>query len=258
MAVAVEVDVGHRPDRRIAVSVVDAPAGGVTILVDIEGIFAPPVLREVLRALHERGFEPQRDDHTDRGHMRRGREVHIQRMQLPAVVGDVGAAPVIEINPHIGVELAAGRGRGIVTCLTLVDVFGIAVSPIEPQLRADGVDLRELHDELQPHAIHGRTVVLVGILDERPLGGSGLHGDPAGRRVVLVADEDFACLAVDAECRVRRHRVGRPVGQRGRHAHHVIGERLEGGAQLVGIFRAIEIADQRDRGAPDTQVDADL
>ena len=45
-----------------------------------------------MRALHERGFEPQRDDHTDRGHMRRGREVHIQRVQLPAVVGDVGAA----------------------------------------------------------------------------------------------------------------------------------------------------------------------
>ena len=222
MAVAVEVDVGHRPDRRIAVSVVDAPAGGVTILVDIEGIFAPPVLREVLRALHERGFEPQRDDHTDRGHMRRGREVHIQRVQLPAVVGDVGAAPVIEINPHIGVELAAGRGRGIVACLTLVDVFGIAVSPVEPQLRADGVDLREFHDELQPHAVYGRTVVLIGILDERPFRGSGLHGDPAGRGVVLVTDEDFARLAVDPESRVRRHRVCSPVGQRGGHAHHII------------------------------------
>lgn len=47
MTVAIEVDVGHRPDRRIAVAVVDAPAGGVTVFVDVEGILASLVLRKV-------------------------------------------------------------------------------------------------------------------------------------------------------------------------------------------------------------------
>lgn len=45
MTIAIEVDVGHRPDRRIAVAVVDAPAGGVTVFVDVEGILASLSLR---------------------------------------------------------------------------------------------------------------------------------------------------------------------------------------------------------------------
>ena len=114
MAVAVEVDVGHRPDRRIAVAVVYAAARGIAVLVHVEGVFAAVVLRKVLRTLHQRSFESEGDDHADRGHMGRGREVRIQRMGLAAVVGHDGAAPVVGVNSHVGEEFAARRGRRII------------------------------------------------------------------------------------------------------------------------------------------------
>ncbi len=189
--------------------------------------------------------------------MSRRREVGIERADLATVVSNRRTTAVIGIDARIGIECPARSSGRIITGLALVDILRPGISTVQAQLRADGIDLREVHHELQTHAVDRRTVVLHGVLHERTLILAGsLH--PLLRRIVGITDPDAARLAVDAERRIGRHLVGPAVGPLRGKRRNPIGKRIVLGTQLIGEFGAVEITGQRHGQLAPTHVDAHL
>ena len=144
VAPPLEVEVVNRADGRIAPSVVDGATRGALLLGDVVGVLAAEVLGEVLRTAHQRRLEAQRNHQPDGGDVGGRRQVQVEAVGLAAVPGRHGRAARTGIEAHVGVELPARGDRGVVGRLEVVDIARMDVGAVEAQLRAQGVDLREV------------------------------------------------------------------------------------------------------------------